>query len=142
MTPQRITLSRAKGWRKPAGAVIVARPSIWGNPWGIGSPGTVDLVLDGVKTRYQTGSALDAHDAVGLFAYWLRDGSLLPIQGKPEVKLTTTGQQSMRDHLHGRRKLILSRLHELRGHDLCCWCKQGQPCHADVLLQMANGGEG
>jgi hypothetical protein len=28
--PDRITRSRTKGWRKPPGAVIVARPSIWG----------------------------------------------------------------------------------------------------------------
>ena len=27
---------------------------------------------------------------------------------------------------------------ELRGHDLCCWCPLDQPCHADVLLEVAN----
>lgn len=30
------------------------------------------------------------------------------------------------------------RLPELRGHDLCCWCPLDQPCHADVLLELAN----
>jgi hypothetical protein len=30
--PQRIQLSRRRGWRKPPGAVVVARPSRWGNP--------------------------------------------------------------------------------------------------------------
>jgi Domain of unknown function (DUF4326) len=29
-------------------------------------------------------------------------------------------------------------LHELRGKNLACWCKPGQPCHADVLLELAN----
>ena len=28
---------------------------------------------------------------------------------------------------------------ELRGRDLACWCPLGQPCHADVLLEIANG---
>lgn len=28
---------------------------------------------------------------------------------------------------------------ELRGKDLACWCPLGQPCHADVLLEIANG---
>lgn len=28
---------------------------------------------------------------------------------------------------------------ELLGHDLACWCAEGQPCHADVLLRLANG---
>jgi hypothetical protein len=27
---------------------------------------------------------------------------------------------------------------ELRGKDLACWCKPGEPCHADVLLELAN----
>lgn len=29
---------------------------------------------------------------------------------------------------------------ELRGRDLACWCPLDQPCHADVLLEFANGG--
>lgn len=27
---------------------------------------------------------------------------------------------------------------ELRGHNLACFCKLGEPCHADVLLEIAN----
>ena len=27
---------------------------------------------------------------------------------------------------------------ELRGKDLACWCPLDQPCHADVLLEVAN----
>lgn len=26
----------------------------------------------------------------------------------------------------------------LRGKNLACWCPLGQPCHADVLLELAN----
>lgn|SRR5690606_5383944 len=29
-------------------------------------------------------------------------------------------------------------IRELRGKDLCCWCGLDQPCHADVLLELAN----
>lgn len=29
-------------------------------------------------------------------------------------------------------------LAELRGKDLACWCRLDQPCHADVLLELAN----
>jgi hypothetical protein len=35
--PQRIRLSRARGWRLPTGAVVVARPTRWGNPHRIRS---------------------------------------------------------------------------------------------------------
>lgn len=27
---------------------------------------------------------------------------------------------------------------QLRGKDLACWCALDQPCHADVLLELAN----
>lgn len=27
---------------------------------------------------------------------------------------------------------------ELRGKNLACWCSLDQPCHADVLLELAN----
>lgn len=27
---------------------------------------------------------------------------------------------------------------ELRGKNLACWCRPGEPCHADVLLEIAN----
>jgi hypothetical protein len=33
---------------------------------------------------------------------------------------------------------ILRDLHELRGRNLACWCPLDQPCHADVLLELAN----
>jgi Domain of unknown function (DUF4326) len=26
----------------------------------------------------------------------------------------------------------------LRGKNLACWCPVGEPCHADVLLEIAN----
>ena len=29
-------------------------------------------------------------------------------------------------------------LEPLRGHNLACWCALGSPCHADVLLRLAN----
>ena len=33
--PKRIQLSRKRGYRKPAGAVVVSRPSRWGNPFRV-----------------------------------------------------------------------------------------------------------
>ena len=26
----------------------------------------------------------------------------------------------------------------LKGKDLACWCRPGDPCHADILLDLAN----
>lgn len=30
------------------------------------------------------------------------------------------------------------KLLQLRGKNLACWCPIGAPCHADVLLELAN----
>lgn len=41
--PERIQLKRTRGWRLPEGAVSVARPTRWGNPWREGATSwTVD----------------------------------------------------------------------------------------------------
>lgn len=31
-------------------------------------------------------------------------------------------------------------LEQLKGKDLVCWCALDKPCHADVLLELANEG--
>lgn len=33
---------------------------------------------------------------------------------------------------------LAAEVSKLRGKNLACWCKDGSPCHADVLLEMAN----
>lgn len=44
-----------------------------------------------------------------------------------------------RDHgWKGRRPVAHEVASWLRGHDLACWCALDQPCHADVLLELAN----
>jgi len=40
----RIQLQRRAGWRKPAGAVVVARPTRWGNPYAVGEYGREEAV--------------------------------------------------------------------------------------------------
>lgn len=92
--PERIQLSRRKGWRMPENTVSVARPGKWGNPFKIGDD------VAGLE-----GEPMDAQDAVHHFA--LFHASTLPV-------------------------------HELRGKNLACWCPLDQPCHADVLLELAN----
>lgn len=36
------------------------------------------------------------------------------------------------------RNEIVRRLPDLRGKNLACWCALDRPCHADVLLDLAN----
>ena len=47
-----------------------------------------------------------------------------------------TAQPSV-DEQRAYRKSLSRNLRHLRGRNLACWCK-GAPCHADVLLELAN----
>jgi hypothetical protein len=46
-----------------------------------------------------------------------------------------------REHL-AQHPELLARVGELAGQNLACWCKPTQPCHADVLIDLANRGRG
>jgi hypothetical protein len=39
------------------------------------------------------------------------------------------------------RERLASLLPDLRGKNLACWCPLDSPCHADVLLEIANAPE-
>jgi len=54
--PDRIQIRRVKGWRLPAGAVVVARPGVFGNPF------TIKAATDAGYTR---------RAAVAAFRDWL-----------------------------------------------------------------------
>jgi hypothetical protein len=93
-SPRRIRLARARGWRKPANTVSVARPSKWGNPFRI-------------DARH------DAAEQVRAFARWLA-------RAPAGIALARAARK------------------ELAGKSLACWCRLEQPCHADILLAVAN----
>jgi hypothetical protein len=108
--PDRIQLRRTKGWRKPEDAIVVARPSKWGNPFRVGTtypamPAPM-RVVDSPRI------------AVIAFYYWTMHSW---------------------DHDPDNPEGIHAWLAPLVGRDLACWCPLGAPCHADVLLELANG---
>jgi hypothetical protein len=45
----RIQRRRSKGWRMPAGAIYVGRPTKWGNPFRIGAPNADDCMVCGSR---------------------------------------------------------------------------------------------
>jgi hypothetical protein len=113
--PQRIQLRRTKGWRMPPNTVKVDRSTKWGNPW---------RVVPGL---------LEAAEAVRRFRSDLTNPATLKrIQYRAIVRsdLFRGGEAA-----YLRMKLDM---HELRGKNLACWCPPDQPCHADVLLEVAN----
>lgn len=71
MTPRRIQLSRAAGWRMPPDTVKVDRSTRWGNPFPIGREGPLGR------------KAPDAEGAVGFFTAMLGDAELRRAAGYP-----------------------------------------------------------
>lgn len=117
--PKRIQLRRTQGWRKPEEAVVVARPSRWGNPYRL--------------ERMTAGHT--PHWAVSLGGRFVTAPIPSPVEARREavmyyeIALLATAHgvpshEEIREHLGGR--------------DLCCWCPLDQPCHADGLLEVAN----
>lgn len=47
--------------------------------------------------------------------------------------------RNYRKRIEGLRQIAAIDLSQLRGKDLACWCPLNQSCHADVLLEIANG---
>lgn len=109
---KRIQRKRTKGWRMPAGTIYVGRPTKWGNPWKPGgSPWP--LVGGGALGLSAPITARDAKHAVELYRRRLMA-------------------------MLAKRFITAIELQELHGKDLACWCPLDQPCHADVLIEMAN----
>lgn len=107
--PNRIRLSRARGWRLPENAVHVGRPSRWGNPFIVGKH----------ESRLQC-AAMFYQLAKG-FVSFSQD-----VQTEAQLSVWRRIRRHVKD---------------LAGKDLACWCAlDGEACHADVLLLLANPG--
>lgn len=62
-------------------------------------------------------------------------GNPYPVQ---PGRTAAMAKAAFRMHLMSNPSLREMAARELRGRNLACWCKAGEPCHADVLLEFAN----
>lgn len=107
----------------PPNTVSVTRPGKWGNPFPIDNEGTaihcLSMGLDG-------NDALDRRTAaVDLYRAWITNGKVNEFVGMVLPSFPTAPSTR-----------VLKR--DLRGKNLACFCALDQPCHADVLLEIAN----
>lgn len=119
--PHRIQRKRIRGWRKPPGVIHVGAPSVFANRFR-------DLPLDQSLRLYRALYDDAAFEALGPQD---RKVFLSRCPGWSEADIGSQLWQEVRIS----RKASLRRL---RGRDLCCWCALDQPCHADILLELAN----
>lgn len=114
MNPIRIQRSRKHKQVSPNGLpiVYVGRPSKWGNPFNVVGGGGQWLVMS--DDGFQLESFDNKKDAI-------------------DFCVGNYKEYILHEHNFG-----IKNISELRGKNLSCWCKVGEPCHADVLLVMAN----
>lgn len=117
MTPVRVQRKRTKGWRMPDNAVYVGHSSIWGNPYSIEREGKITWHLYGF--------------GVYLSSFTSRTGMEARTEAVRRLQMLMVKDRAPWDE-----EMIRS---ELAGRNLVCWCPLDQPCHSDVLLEIANG---
>jgi hypothetical protein len=113
MSAKRVRIGR--DGRVPDGAVDVSRRTPFRCQWPIM---WVRNWLRSVNVAPHKTLRRTREVCVDNYRSWLRHG--IPI-----------GSEAHRDW-------VLSQLPDLRGKNLACFCPLDQPCHADVLLEMAN----
>ena len=132
--PIGIQRKRTRGWKKPVGAINVARPSLWGNPFYVRESG---LYRKEFSVRHENFTEIIASfetkreaqaEAVRLFEIWFDD-----TVADPGSDLYVFRQK------YGWKGFSLAcAVNMLRGKDLMCWCALDDPCHRNVLLRKAN----
>jgi hypothetical protein len=122
--PKRIQQCRTPGWRKPEGAKSVTRSTRWGNPYRLATkrewtypPLTVVHTRHGHPTGPAFGGFSDEAEATRFAIELFRRSLLAGLSRDPAAREYVLGP--------------------LVGHDLMCFCPLSQPCHADVLLELA-----
>lgn len=124
-TPVRVQLSRAKGFRlseQHPGARIVARPTAFGNPFVIGMTTPADW-HDPFAGVHVAGRA-HAVELLRDYLAWRRE----------QCEATPGWHSSVGPHFPWESQIR----RVLSGCDLACWCPPGEPCHADLLIEIAN----
>ena len=113
LAPVRVQISRRKGTRLPPNTIRVDRWTPWGNPWR--------AQYDSATERW---IVLDPDSGYRDF----------PTRSKAAAYAVRRFQRS----LQADPELQLAIQVELRGRHLACWCALDMPCHADILLEVAN----
>lgn len=125
--PERVQLRRTKGWKMPPNTVIVDRRTVFGNPSACRK--------HGCKRNPCACCDMSGEDYCCLDVF--REYVMSGLEGRPSRTATfNVACDAVAGYPH--RTELIRRLPELRGKNLACWCALNRPCHADVLLELAN----
>jgi len=107
--PIRVQRKRTKGWKMPPNTVSVTRPGKWGNPFKVG------------ETFYNPNK--------GEF------GLITPASIEQCLRLY---KKYVSNCMNNQDSWMVKDIKELEGKNLVCFCSLDKPCHADILLKIAN----
>ena len=118
----------------PDNPVYVGRPTKWGNPFVLGQVAMIIWLPEDEKTRIRREWRNRRFARRGEVHC-----TVLPPNRTWRFPRPLTAEDMLSRYAQYLNDSGLSReLEELRGKNLACWCPIGQPCHADVLLELAN----
>ncbi len=116
MKPIRVQRKRTKGFKLPENTVCVTRGTAYGNPFKVGEIYRIDweypCIASGNSTQFVKGELVFIKDnrmAVDYFEKWI---NVMPFSAD-EIEF-------------------------IKRKNLACFCALDKPCHADVLLKIAN----
>jgi hypothetical protein len=126
--PKRVRHSREKGEKLPPNTVKVSRRTKWGNPFAAkvirGEDGQATMTRQMFVDEYREWLTKPTYLNRNRDGDWVQmshssypDMLGVPYEGRPSIEIIRA---------------------ELGGKDLACDCHAYAPCHADVLLEIAN----
>lgn len=122
----------------PENTVKVDRTTKWGNPFNFKSPSHCWTALSYGEKGDPAGRQAAS---VKAFREWVSSGKFMLLTGvglHAEINGESQPFAVSPDVAAPKAPSIESIRSELGGKNLACWCKIGTPCHADVLLELAN----
>jgi hypothetical protein len=117
--PERIQRRRTRGWKMPPNTVSVTRPGRWGNPYAVDVYGielSLKLFRDTVRGIWSPENVAALDDELA--------GATYKLHCRFRERIGCHPTEAARS--------------ELRGRNLACWCSIHDPCHADILREIAN----
>ena len=121
--PVRVQRKRSKGWKMPPNTVYVGRGTKWGNPYKVvenmvyEKDGEWELKITCINDEEAKRACIELYTEY-----------LLPYKHGNDLDLFFFSV--------GNYEQIVN---ELKGKNLACFCPLSEPCHADILLRLANG---
>ncbi len=129
--PVRIQRSRQRKQVSPNGLLVksVCRPGKYGNPFAV-------IEDDFLPMKWRV--VIRANDVNTENITYILVNTCRHFSYSDKSEAITDALKCFEIYIDAVIKADPQFLNDLKGHNLSCWCKEGEPCHGDILLKQAN----